>query len=137
MRMVSELCLRYGMHACFRTLLLTAQNWTANRKGMLKVIRSAAPRAIPNVSVVLCQTTRSASAAASATPAGGSLFDTGLLNFLVCPLSKGILRYSADKQELVSDDIGVAYPIVAGIPRLVPTVGRLIDAANAIPGSKA
>lgn len=112
-----------------------AQNWTANRKGMLTVIRSSAHRATLNLSIALRHTTRSASAT-SATP-GRSLFDTDLLNFLVCPLSKGQLRYSADKQELVSDDIGVAYPIVAGIPRLVPTAGRLIDAANATPGSKA
>lgn len=36
-------------------------------------------------------------------------------------------RYDADKQELVSHEIGVAYPIVAGVPRLMPTAGRIID----------
>lgn len=39
-------------------------------------------------------------------------------------------RYHADKQELISQEIGVAYPIVAGIPRLVPTAGRLVDTAT-------
>lgn len=39
-------------------------------------------------------------------------------------------RYDADKQELVSHEIGVAYRIVAGIPRLIPTAGRLVDTAT-------
>ena len=29
--------------------------------------------------------------------------------------------------ELVNDDLGVAYPIVNGIPRLVPTEGRILQ----------
>lgn len=39
-------------------------------------------------------------------------------------------RYDADKQELVSQEVGVAYPVVAGIPRLMPIAGRLIDNAS-------
>jgi uncharacterized protein YbaR (Trm112 family) len=36
-------------------------------------------------------------------------------------------RYDAAAQELVNDDLGVAYPIIGGIPRLVPSDGRILD----------
>lgn len=39
-------------------------------------------------------------------------------------------RYDSNKQELISEEIGVAYPIIDGIPRLVPTAGRVMDAAD-------
>jgi uncharacterized protein YbaR (Trm112 family) len=39
-----------------------------------------------------------------------------LLEILVCPLTKVPLRYDADKQELLSDQAGLAYPIRDGIP---------------------
>ena len=37
--------------------------------------------------------------------------DPKLLEILVCPLTKGPLRYDRDKQELISDKAGLAYPI--------------------------
>ena len=55
---------------------------------------------------------------------------------VVCNLWKRC-RYDADKQELISDEIGVAYPIIAGIPRLVPTAGRVVGAADSDPMSDA
>jgi len=39
-------------------------------------------------------------------------------------------RYDASKQELISEEINVAYPIINGIARLVPTAGRIMDAAD-------
>ena len=39
-------------------------------------------------------------------------------------------RYDASKQELVSEEIDVAYPIIDGIARLVPTAGRVMEAAE-------
>jgi len=39
-------------------------------------------------------------------------------------------RYDASKQELISEEINVAYPIIDGIARLVPTAGRVMDAAE-------
>jgi len=39
-------------------------------------------------------------------------------------------RYDAGKQELISEEINVAYPIIDGIPRLVPTAGRVMEAAE-------
>ncbi|KAI8464104.1 MAG: hypothetical protein J3K34DRAFT_441655 [Monoraphidium minutum] len=59
---------------------------------------------------------------------GGNEFDEALLPYLVCPLSKTPLRFDRDAMELVNDDLGVAYPIVGGIPRLVPADGRMLAA---------
>lgn len=40
-------------------------------------------------------------------------------------------RLDAVRRELVSDAIGVAWPIVAGVPRLMPHLGRMLDDAGA------
>ncbi len=42
--------------------------------------------------------------------------DPGLLEILVCPLTKAPLRYDAAAQELISDKAGLAFPIRDGIP---------------------
>ena len=36
-------------------------------------------------------------------------------------------RYDKEKNELVCDELGVAYPIVDGIPNLVPQDARVIQ----------
>jgi hypothetical protein len=55
--------------------------------------------------------------------------DPKLLEILVCPLTKGTLRYDRDKQELVSREAGLAYPIRDGIPiMLVDEARQLSDA---------
>lgn len=54
--------------------------------------------------------------------------DPRLLEVLVCPLSKVPLRYDREKQELISDRAGLAYPIRDGIPiMLVEGARRLAD----------
>ncbi|MQM03904.1 hypothetical protein Taro_036691 [Colocasia esculenta] len=50
-----------------------------------------------------------------------------LSDFLVCPLSKQPLRFCERTQSLVNDALGVSYPIVDGIPCLVPKDGKLLD----------
>jgi uncharacterized protein YbaR (Trm112 family) len=45
-----------------------------------------------------------------------SEIDPKLLEILVCPLTKGPLRYDRAAQELVSEQAGLAYPIRDGIP---------------------
>lgn len=40
---------------------------------------------------------------------------------------KLFFRYDSEKNELISDEVKVAYPIVNGIPNLVPQDGRVID----------
>lgn len=50
--------------------------------------------------------------------------DPKLLEILVCPLTKGPLRYDAQAQELVSDRAGLAYPIRDGIPIMLVDEAR-------------
>jgi len=50
--------------------------------------------------------------------------DPKLLEILVCPVTKGPLTYDADKQELVSQQAGLAYPIRDGIPIMLPDEAR-------------
>lgn len=50
--------------------------------------------------------------------------DRKLLEILVCPLTKGGLEYDAEKQELVSRQAGLAYPIRDGIPIMLPDAAR-------------
>ncbi|OYQ35942.1 hypothetical protein CHU95_06720 [Niveispirillum lacus] len=63
-------------------------------------------------------------------PTDGARVDPRLLEILVCPLTKGPLRYDAAAQELISDQAKLAYPIRDGIPiMLVDEARRLDDAA--------
>jgi hypothetical protein len=58
--------------------------------------------------------------------------DPRLLEILVCPVTKGTLRYDEEAQELISDEAGLAYPIRDGIPvMLVDEARRLDDAPKA------
>ncbi|KAG6398095.1 hypothetical protein SASPL_139546 [Salvia splendens] len=49
-----------------------------------------------------------------------------LAEILVCPLTKQPLRMCDKTNSLISDSIGVSYPIVDGIPRLVPSDGIIL-----------
>lgn len=53
--------------------------------------------------------------------------DPKLLEILVCPLTKGPLRYDREAQELISDRAGLAYPIRDGIPIMLVDEARVID----------
>jgi uncharacterized protein len=50
--------------------------------------------------------------------------DPKLLEILVCPLTKGPLRYDREKQELISGQAGLAYPIRDGIPIMLAEEAR-------------
>jgi uncharacterized protein YbaR (Trm112 family) len=54
--------------------------------------------------------------------------DVRLLELLVCPLTKGPLEYDAEAGELRSRLAGLAYPIRDGIPVMLPSEARRIDA---------
>ena len=56
-----------------------------------------------------------------------STVDPKLLEILVCPLTKGPLRYDREKQELVSEKAGLAYPIRDGIPVLLEEEARTLS----------
>ena len=53
--------------------------------------------------------------------------DPKLLEILVCPLTKGPLRYDAAQQELISDQARLAYPIRDGIPIMLVDEARRLD----------
>ncbi len=53
--------------------------------------------------------------------------DAKLLEILVCPLTKGPLRYDAEAQELISDQASLAYPIRDGIPIMLVDEARQTD----------
>lgn len=53
--------------------------------------------------------------------------DPKLLEILVCPLTKGPLRYDAERQELISDQARLAYPIRDGIPIMLVDEARQLD----------
>jgi hypothetical protein len=66
---------------------------------------------------------------ASSSERPASSVDPKLLEILVCPLTKGPLRYDRAKQELVSVQAGLAYPIRDGIPIMLAGEAReLTDA---------
>ena len=50
--------------------------------------------------------------------------DPKLLEILVCPVTKGLLIYDREKQELVSRQAGLAYPIRDGIPIMLRDEAR-------------
>jgi len=56
-----------------------------------------------------------------------SAVDPKLLEILVCPLTKGPLDYDRDKQELISRQAKLAYPIRDGIPIMLPDEARRLD----------
>ena len=53
--------------------------------------------------------------------------DPRLLEILVCPLTKVPLRYDREKQELISDQAKLAYPIRDGIPIMLVDDARKLD----------
>jgi uncharacterized protein YbaR (Trm112 family) len=53
--------------------------------------------------------------------------DPKLLEILVCPLTKTVLVYDAERQELISRAAGLAYPIRDGIPIMLPEEARKLD----------
>jgi len=53
--------------------------------------------------------------------------DQKLLEILVCPVTKGPLRYDRQRQELVSTSAGLAYPIRDSIPILLESEARRLD----------
>jgi uncharacterized protein YbaR (Trm112 family) len=58
---------------------------------------------------------------------GKPQIDPKLLEILVCPLTKGPLRYDAQRQELISDTARLAYPIRDGIPIMLVDEARRLD----------
>jgi len=54
-------------------------------------------------------------------------FDTYLLNILRCPLTNSSLTYDPLRQELISHQSQLAYPIIDGIPVMLINQARNIN----------
>ena len=50
-----------------------------------------------------------------------------MLEFLVCPVTRGRLVYDADRQELVSKGAGLAFQIHDGIPVMLVDEARRVE----------
>ena len=53
--------------------------------------------------------------------------DSKLLELLVCPITKGPLRYDKDNHELISRSARLAYPVRDGIPVLLENEARTLS----------
>ncbi|XP_074886455.1 protein preY, mitochondrial isoform X1 [Buteo buteo] len=62
--------------------------------------------------------------------------EPSLLRFLVCPLSKRPLRYDEATNELINEELGIAYPIIDGIPNMIPEAARTTRKKPPAEGSK-
>ncbi len=62
-----------------------------------------------------------------ATPSPPPAIDPRLLEVLVCPVTRGPLRWDAAAQELISLSARLAYPVRDGIPIMLPDEARSID----------
>lgn len=60
-------------------------------------------------------------------PTGDKKADPKLLEILVCPLTKAPLVYDTGKQELISRQAGLAFPIRGGIPVMITDAARRLD----------
>ena len=53
--------------------------------------------------------------------------DSRLLAVLVCPVTKGPLEYDAPNKELISRQLGKAFPIRAGVPIMLVDEARDLE----------
>ena len=53
--------------------------------------------------------------------------DRRLLEVLVCPVTKGPLEWNASTGELISRRAGLAYPVLDGIPIMLPEEARQLE----------
>ena len=58
---------------------------------------------------------------------GRTGIDPKLLEILVCPVTKGPLTYDRERQELISEAAGLAYPIRDQIPIMLVDEARKLD----------
>ena len=53
--------------------------------------------------------------------------DPRLLEILICPVTRGPLRWDPVSQELISKQANLAYPVRDGIPIMLPEEARPLD----------
>lgn len=55
------------------------------------------------------------------------VIDRRMLESLVCPVTRGPLRFDAERQELVSTHASLAFPVRDGIPVMLVDEARRIE----------
>lgn len=60
-------------------------------------------------------------------PHAGQPVDPKLLELLVCPVTKTTLTWDRERNELVSEKAGLAFPIRDGIPIMLVDEARQLD----------
>ena len=55
-----------------------------------------------------------------------TILDQKLLDILICPVSKSPLEYDKEANELISEESGLAYAVIDGIPVMLPEEARKI-----------
>ncbi|WP_299683840.1 Trm112 family protein [uncultured Tateyamaria sp.] len=63
----------------------------------------------------------------------GNPVDRRVLEALICPETHGTLRFDAERNELISEGAGVAYPIRNGIPVMLVDEARSLDETPTAP----
>ncbi|ESX99673.1 Trm112 family protein [Mesorhizobium sp. LNJC405B00] len=53
-------------------------------------------------------------------------FDLRLLDWLVCPMTRGLLAWDSDNDEVISKAAGLAFPIRDGVPIMLRSEARAI-----------
>lgn len=53
--------------------------------------------------------------------------DPKLLEILMCPVTRSVLHYDKDRQELISKKSGLAFPIENGVPVFIVSRARKVD----------
>lgn len=56
-----------------------------------------------------------------------TVMDPKLLELLVCPVTKGPLRFDKERQELISQSARLAYPVRDGMPILLENEARPLE----------
>ncbi len=56
--------------------------------------------------------------------------DPSLLDKLVCPLTRTKLRYDEEREELISEAAGLAYPIRNGVPVMLIEEARKLGSSG-------
>ena len=56
-----------------------------------------------------------------------SSLDPELLTILVCPATRGPLRYDPQAEELISEKARLAYPVRDGVPVMLVEQARSLD----------
>ena len=60
--------------------------------------------------------------------------DSRLLAVLVCPVTKGPLEYDKQNNELISRQLGKAFPIRAGVPIMLVDEARDLEMEEGLSG---